>query len=269
MNSNRVSEIYSYIAQNDKAFLTDLCEVFDISMSTLRRDLKRLHEQGLIEKQYGTVSVKNKAANAQMVKTNIEYIPSFHQRSTIHAQEKAMVAKIAAGFVVDNDVIFIDSGSTTALMINYMGHLKNVTIVTNNLDVVMRAYPYENIDVYVLPGLYKRSNNSFSLLAESYIYDYYNITKAFIGCSGITIEDGVSHVDLSERIIKRCTLNRTKTRYLLVDHTKFGYSAPLHLCDIKSFTAICTDIRPSKQYVEYCEHHDVQLYYGNGGESSI
>lgn len=268
MKSARVSEIYSYISRNDKVPLEELCDHFGVSMSTLRRDIKQLYDQGLIIKQYGSVSPREASApSAGNAAGNP--LPPFHKRSSINPREKGLVAKIAAGFVEDNDVIFIDSGSTTALMIDYMQHLQHVTIVTNNLDVVMRAYPYTNLDVYVLPGLYKRSNNSFSLLAESYIYDYYNITKAFIACSGFSMADGVSHMDLSERIIKRCTLNRTKTCYLLVDHTKFGHSAPLHLCEINSFTAICTDTRPSQEYVDYCEHHGVKLYYEKAGGAAI
>lgn len=259
LNSSRLSEIHAYISRHQKVTLTDLCEQFGVSMSTLRRDIKSLYERGLISKQYGSVSSREKelAAAPSPVKMTVPY----HERSLIHPREKEITAKIAAGLVENNDVIFIDSGSTTAFMVDYLQHLEHIVIVTNNLDVVMRAQPYPHLDVYVLPGLYKRSNNSFSLLAESYIYDYYNITKAFLACSGISLTDGVSHFDLSERVIKNCTINHTKNCYLLVDHSKFGHTAPLHLCDIGTFTAICTDQRPSPEYVEYCEQHNVKLHY--------
>ena len=259
MKSSRITEMYNYISQFDKVSLKELAERFGISMSTLRRDIQILYEQGKIEKQYGYVSTYFKDTAYRI--TSLNDPAPYHPRSQINTNEKNIIAKLASKLVEDDDVIFIDSGSTTALMVEHMEHLKHVTIVTNNLDVVMRAQPYSNLDIYILPGLYKRSNNSFSLLAESYIYDYYNIKKAFIACTGISLSEGVSHTDLSERIIKQCTISHTKNCYLLVDHTKFDYVAPLHLCDIKQFTAICTDIRPPKPYVDFCQQHNVGLYF--------
>ena len=267
LSSSRLLEIQDYISLHKKVALTDLCEQFGVSMSTLRRDIKSLYDQGLISKQYGFVSSREKERAAEP--SPVKRKAPFHERSLIHPQEKETAAKLAAGLVENGDVIFIDSGSTTAFMVDHLRHLEHIVIVTNNLDVVMRAQPYPHLDVYVLPGLYKRSNNSFSLLAESYIYDYYNIAKAFLACSGVSLTDGVSHFDLSERVIKNCTINHTKNCYLLADHSKFGHTAPLHLCDISTFTAICTDQRPAPEYVEYCEQHNVKLYYeaseSNGG----
>lgn len=261
MKVSRLTEMYDYIAQFNKVSLKDLSDHFGISMSTLRRDIQILYEEGKIEKQYGYVS----ACSDNSVKRGFapDNLTPYHPRSILNYNEKNIIARLASKLVEDDDVIFIDSGSTTALMVEYMEHLNHVTIVTNNLDVVIRAQPYSNLDVYILPGLYKRSNNSFSLLAESYIYDYYNIKKAFIACSGISLSEGVSHTDLSERIIKQCTISHTKDCCLLVDHTKFDYVAPLFLCDIQKFAAICTDIRPSQPYIDFCKQHNVRLYYEN------
>lgn len=261
MKTSRLSEMYDYISQFDKVSLKELSEHFGISMSTLRRDIQTLFDQGKIEKQYGFVSVYSEHSAKRVASLN--NLSPYHPRSLINTSEKSIIARLASRLVEDDDVIFIDSGSTTALMVEHMEHLKHVTIVTNNLDVVMRAQPYSNLDIYILPGLYKRSNNSFSLLAESYIYDYYNIKKAFIACTGISLSDGVSHTDLSERIIKQCTISHTKNCCLLVDHTKFDYVAPLHLCDIQQFTSICTDIRPPQPYIDFCQQHNVSMYYEN------
>lgn len=261
MKVTRQTEIYDYISQFDKVSLTELAEHFDISMSTLRRDLQILFDAGKIQKEYGYVLKSHSHSAAD--NGSSDAITIYHPRSNIKYAAKKAIAKLAANLVEDEDVIFVDSGSTTALMVEYLGHLKHITIVTNNLDIVIRAKPYQNLDVYVLPGLYNRSNNSFSLLAESYIYDYYNIKKSFIACSGFSLDEGVSHNDLSERIIKQCTISHTKECYLLVDHTKFDFVAPLHLCSIKQFTAICTDIRPPQSYIDYCAQHDVKLYYEN------
>ncbi len=260
MQPNRLSEMLTYIAQHHKVALTDLCEQFGISMSTLRRDIKLLHNEGLIEKQYGFVSDVKKAPGERSVSSLSLALP-YHERSFINTAEKAITARLAAQLIENDDVIFIDSGSTTALIVEYLQHLKHVTIITNNLDVVVRSRPYTQLDVYVLPGLYKRNNNSFSLLTESYIYDYYNIKKAFLACTGLTVADGVSHMDLSERVIKNYTIGHTKKCCLLADHSKFGFTAPLHLCNLDAFSVICTDRKPDMEYIDYCIQHNITLYY--------
>lgn len=254
---DRLSEMTAYIASHGSVELTELCVFFNISMSTLRRDLKLLADEGKIQKKYGFVISKTPTIKTMSPKMQFTY----HERGLINTQAKEIAAFNAAAFVEEGDVIFIDTGSTTPLMVDYLTHFEHLTIVTNNLDVVIRARPYENLDVYVLPGLYKRKNNSFSLLAESYIYDYYNISKAFLSCSGVSLSAGISHTDISERLIKNCTIDRTEDCYLLADHTKFNYSAPLHLCPIEKFKAICTDERPPVEYIEYCKLNNVQLRY--------
>lgn len=260
MQPNRLSEMRAYIAQRGKVALKDLSLQFGVSMSTLRRDIKLLHDDGLIEKQYGFV-IDAKNASGERSASTLSLALPYHERSFINAKEKAVTARLAAQLIENDDVIFIDSGSTTALIVEYLQHLKHVTIITNNLDVVVRSRPYLQLDVYVLPGLYKRNNNSFSLLTESYIYDYYNIKKAFLACTGLTVADGVSHMDLSERVIKNYTISHTKKCCLLADHSKFGYTAPLHLCNLDAFSMICTDRKPDKEYIDYCMQHSITLYY--------
>ena len=256
----RLIELEKYIDENEPVSLADLCKHCDISMSTLRRDLDILSSEGKINRMYGCVTKRENSSAFQ----------TLHFRSNINSDAKRIVAKIACRFVSDGDVIFIDSGSTTCLMVEFLKDLQHLTIVTNNLDVIVRSAPYPNLQVYVLPGLFTRGNNSFAFLTDERLYSNYNIQKAFLGSSGITLEYGVSHTDLSERTIKQCATRITPKRYLLLDHTKFGKSAPLHLCEIKQFTALCTDTRPGEPYVEYCEKNGVDIAYPvfQEGESS-
>ncbi|MGI6162092.1 MAG: DeoR/GlpR family DNA-binding transcription regulator [Christensenellales bacterium] len=251
MKISRLEAVCDFVNEKGMVSLDDLRQEFGVSMSTLRRDINVLCERGDLKKMYGFVTRNTDTEEAQL----------FHPRSAIHTEAKRKAAGIAARFINDNDVIFIDSGSTCCLIIDFLKDRKNVTIITNNLDVILHSKPYPNLDVYVLPGLYKRQNNSFSMLTDDELYNNYNIRKAFLASSGVTLSNGVAHSDLSERIIKRSAINKTREKYLLLDHAKFNKDAPLYLCDITEFTAICTDRRPPEDYVVYLNKNGVQLYY--------
>ncbi|MHC1772987.1 MAG: DeoR/GlpR family DNA-binding transcription regulator [Flexilinea sp.] len=251
MKPDRILEMEKYIQSNEPVKLTELCDHFNISMSTLRRDLSVLSKKNSINKMYGCVSrMEEKSENKLM-----------HSRSTLYAHEKQKIAKIAASLINDNDVIFIDSGSTVSLIVEYLDVEKKITIVTNNLDVIIRGRELSNIDIYILPGKLNRANNSFSNLTDENLYYSYNISKAFMSCSGIDLVYGISHTDISERVIKQCIIKKTPMKFLLVDNTKFGKAAPLHVCQINEFSTICTNVAPEQPYIDYCNKNGIQLLY--------
>lgn len=252
MKSGRIQAIIEYVEGKGVVPLTELETHFGVSMSTLRRDVAELCQQGTLKKTYGCVS-KN---------TPTESVIPFHLRSDIRLQEKILAAKAAAHFVEDNDFIFIDSGSTTCMMVDFLKDKKDVSIVTNNLDVVMRSVSYPNLNIYVLPGMLNRENNSFSALAEEALFTSFNITKVFLACSGFSLKQGVSHTYLSEGVLKRRAMSLTENRYLVLDETKFGALAPLRLCGAEEFPVICTNRTPAQEYVDYFKQNGIQLACG-------
>ena len=252
MKSGRLQAITEYVAERGVVPLAELESHFGVSMSTLRRDIAELSRQGSLTKTYGCVSKSPEAA---------EPVVPFHLRSSHRLGEKTRAARVAASFVRDGDFIFIDSGSTTCMMVDFLGDRRDVSIVTNNLDVVMRAVSFPNLNIYILPGLLNRENNSFTTLPDEPLLGTFNITKAFLACSGLSLRSGVSHTYLSEGALKRKVLSLADERYLVLDETKFGALAPLRLCGVEDFTAVCTSRRPSEEYTAYFGEKGIQLAF--------
>lgn len=250
MKRDRLREMNDYINAHGPVRLTELCKEFNISISTLRRDLDTLAKNQSIVKTYGFVTGTAKQNEDKLM----------HSRSALYTVEKRKTAQIAAQYIEENDVIFIDSGSTSSLIVDYLNPENKLTIITNNLDVVIRGRNFTNVDIYILPGKLNRKNNSFTLTDKS-IYSSYNIKKMFMSCTGIDLTYGISHSDISERNAKQCAIKRTPNRFLLVDSAKFGKTAPLYICAIEEFGTICTNERPAKEYLDYCQQHGVRLQY--------
>lgn len=252
MGKDRVVKMEEYIKTYQKVTPQDLCHYFDISMSTLRRDLEALSRQDIIQKSYGNILYKD---------TGAKFLP-FHIRSNINPQEKREACASAASLISDNDTLFIDSGSTACLLLDHLSTFKNITVVTNNLDVILKAFPMSNIQVLVLPGELNRENNSFSPAGDISTLNSFNITKAFFAASGVTIHDGFSHSSLAERPLKQAVLDKSCKRYFIVDSSKFGVKSLFHLCPMALADAICTNTAPPKDYIDHCEDQDIPLIYG-------
>ena len=114
MKVNRIAEMEASIRRHKMLSNEELCEMFSISMQTLRRDLKVLEERGSVSKVYGGV-----VANENHVATSI---PSLHERLNAAEQEKMKIGKTAASLVEEHDVLFVDSGTTAYRLIPYLNH---------------------------------------------------------------------------------------------------------------------------------------------------
>ena len=156
MKYNRLNEIELYLSQKQYASIDDLLEKFNISLQTLRRDLKELQGRGVITKVYGGVLFKR----VHETKVDVS-MPAVH--STINIEEKIKIGELAASLVENNDIIFIDSGSTAHYIVDFLADKENITIVSHSLDVLNAVSKYPSIHCLSTPircGIFSTSPSS-------------------------------------------------------------------------------------------------------------
>ncbi|WP_305767299.1 DeoR/GlpR family DNA-binding transcription regulator [Candidatus Epulonipiscium viviparus] len=249
MKIQRINQIEAYILEKKIVQLDALCVLFGISKNTLRRDIDILVKKGSIAKVYGGVVAVGETSQ----------LTAFEKRAGMLVKEKVGIAKCAATFVQDSDVIFIDTGTTTAYLINYLGHLNNLTIVTYNVDTIYKALQFPNLKLISLPGMLK--HNTVSLVdpeAVNYLANI-NINKAFVSCTGLSIANGICNTSAEEYIIKQAVVKKSKESYLLADHSKFDRSALMTYADIEDIEYLITDREPDAVYEEYLIQKSVNL----------
>ena len=248
MRSKRISDIEDYIYENKTVTLDQLCRVFDVSKNTIRRDLKEIISEGNFKKIYGGVTVKD----------NKDLLP-FSERNISNLDAKKKIAAKAAELVEDSDVIFIDSGTTTIHMIDFIKEKKNLTIITNNLEVMIRVIPYENIKLISLSGELDRNTLSFTGDTASAVLKSYNISKAFMASAGVSINGGVTNSSTKEYDIKSTAVKRSNTVYLLTSEDKFNLVAIMTYCTMDKLTGIITDGMPPQDITDYMAEHEMEL----------
>ncbi|QOX65565.1 DeoR/GlpR transcriptional regulator [Anoxybacterium hadale] len=248
MRSKRISDIEDYIYENKTVTLDQLCRVFDVSKNTIRRDLKEIISGGNFKKIYGGITVKD----------NKDLLP-FSERNISNLDAKKKIAAKAAELVEDSDVIFIDSGTTTIHMIDFIKEKKNLTIITNNLEVMIRVIPYENIKLISLSGELDRNTLSFTGDTASAVLKSYNISKAFMASAGVSINGGVTNSSTKEYDIKSTAVKRSNSVYLLTSEDKFNLVAIMTYCTLDKLTGIITDGHPPQDIHDFMTDHGMDL----------
>lgn len=248
MKSFRLREMEQYILEHDTVSMEELRDTFQISMNTTRLDVAQLVSKGTIKKVYGGVCSNQKS----------NLVP-FNERKTKNTTGKKAVGMAAATLVNDGDVIFIDSGTTTMYVIDYLAGRKNITILTNNLNAINRALTFPNLNIICLPGTLERKTNSFVSSDTVKTLEKYNIKKAFMASSGISENGTITNSSPLEFEIKKAALLNSKESYLLIDSTKFGKSALLTYASIQDMNKIIVDQSVEKGLIELCELHKVEI----------
>lgn len=251
MRTKRIDEIEQCIMNQKSISLDTLCEQFQVSKNTIRRDIDSLVKKGSIKKVYGGVTVSGAPAMKDLL--------PYEERHTKYSSEKDMISLKAAEFVNDGDIIYIDTGTTCLNLVDYISQ-KNCTIITNSIQVCLKAIPYPNLKLISLPGILKRETLSFVGNELVAYLKTYNINKAFMACTGITIENGLTNASIEEYTVKKAVIENSHTHILLADHSKFGHFSLMTYCSLDCVHHIVTDEMPAKEFCDYCKEHHILIH---------
>lgn len=255
MKSFRLREMEQYILEHGTVSMNELRDTFHISMNTARLDVAELVNKGTIRKVYGGV-----CSNQEN-----KLIP-FDERQSKNTEGKKAVGKVAASLVNDGDIIFIDSGTTTMYMVDFLNERKNVTILTHNLNAINRALSYPDLNVICLPGTLERKTNSFVSADTVRTLGKYNINKAFMASTGITESGGVTNSSPLEFEIKKQALEKSAENLLLVDSSKYGKSALLTYASIDVMDKIIVNKGVNPGLIKLCDLHSVEVVLAENEE---
>lgn len=248
LKEHRIKEIENYVINNNSVSIDKLCSMFDVSKNTIRRDISELEKKGTIKKVYGGITLNN----------SMTTIP-FQEREIKNKVAKQLIAREASKLVDDGDIIFIDSGTTTMHMIPYLANRKNLTIITNNVNVLVKSFPYMNLNVLATGGsLYRRTNSLIGIEAVDFLRNY-NASKCFMASTGVSMEKGVTNSSPLEFEIKRSIIKQSNKVILLVDHSKFEKVSLMTYCKLSDVDIFITDKSVDKKYENYFSENDVKL----------
>ena len=189
--------------------LDDLVSLLDTSESTVRRDLDELESERKLHRVHGGAELPH---SLQEEFTN-------QQKSIKNIQEKMQVARKAASLISNDDVIFVDAGTTNELFLGYLNQ-DNLTVVTNSIHHAAKLVD-KNIQTIIIGGHVKKSTDaSIGAVAYEQIKRL-NFDKAFLGINGID-EEFLTTPDMEEAVIKKTVIENARKSYIVTDSSKIG-----------------------------------------------
>jgi len=198
---------------NDKGSVTvsELRDIFGISESTARRDLNELDKLGRLTKVFGGAI----ASEGPVIATELSVI----QKLEVNIDEKRRIAKYAAALIKPDDFVFIDAGTTTECMVDYIS-CREATYVTNAV-LHGRKMAQKGLRVVMIGGELKGITEA--VIGSQAVLDIgkYHFTKGFFGTNGISISNGFTTPDPNEAMTKSVALKHSTKGYILADEDKF------------------------------------------------
>lgn len=235
----RARAILQQLSQHQTVSVTDLCQTTGASEATIRRDLNALARQGKLVKIHGgatTLEEEEFLAREPDLATKQRY-----------TREKERIASYAASLVGDDDVVFLDTGTTALHMAEYLKDSKAL-FVTSSIDFAGMLSAHER-HVYVLGGTLKPGTVDIVGAEALDALRRYNFTKAFLGTSGVSVSQGFTTPDPEAAALKLVAASRSQSVYMLADSSKFGRVTAATILPLEG-ARIITDRMPDRKYLD-------------------
>nr|WP_241634655.1 DeoR/GlpR family DNA-binding transcription regulator [Fusobacterium gastrosuis] len=221
----RISKIMDLLKEKETVSTIDIVRILNISEATARRDLAYLEKENKIKRIFGGATVN------RIVKEEI----SIDMKKDVEIKAKNKIAKIASQFIDDGDCIYLDAGTTTHQLIDFLKE-KKVKVVTNGLMHIEKLMKYD-IETCIVGGKVKKKTKA--IIGARAIEDLsdFSFDKAFMGANGID-ESGYMTFDIEEALLKRKAIRQANRAFILADSTKFGIKYFSNIAKLEEATII-------------------------------
>lgn len=237
---NRRNRILELMQKNPRVRVDELAKMLEVSLITIRRDLQYLEDRKLLVRTHGgAIASRNPVDEVTLY--------------------RKLIAEFAAGLVIDNDTLFINTSSNALKLLEHIS-CSNVTVITNNGKAIHCEHSQE-VNVVLTGGELRYPKEAmvgdFALRNLQTIY----AKKAFIGCSGISAENGMTTEIFNEVSINEMMVNHaTQEVYVLADHTKIGKNSSFVSCPIEKIKYLITDEKASTEALDLIREKGVTVY---------
>lgn len=243
LSIERRMKIVKTINMHKTATVAEIAQWLGVSPATVRRDLARLDEQGLIMRTRGGATAIDYPAQTLLRRT----VPSYEQRLNEYTEEKRSIGQCAAEHIHDGETIILDASSTNHYVLPFLAKKWDLTVITNSLyiskELMTISETNPSLTVICSGGtLFMRSYSFIGMIAEQALSQFY-VDKAFIGLRGISLHHGLTSPFPEEITVKRQMIKCAQQVFILADHTKFNLTFASRIAPLDIVHTLITDVR--------------------------
>jgi DeoR family transcriptional regulator, aga operon transcriptional repressor len=231
LNLERQTKILELIDERGKVEVGELARRFHISEVTIRNDLKDLHRRGLIRRAHGG------AIRIETVKVD----PSLQVKAALHADEKQRIGVAAAALIKDGDSVILDSGTTTQYIAKQIKDRKELTVITNGINIAMELLGARDVRLVLIGGMVRQ--NSYSAVghfAEDMLRQL-SADKLFLAVDAFDLDFGLSTPNPEESKVNQAMVQIANEKILVADSSKFGKRSLSRIVPLSAIDKVITD----------------------------
>lgn len=229
LTEKRHEIILSLLNKKNFVSLKEILKATNSSESTIRRDLKSLEIENKLKRVHGGAK--------SLSRNSIE--ASYNEKSSLNIDEKKSIALLASSLIEDGDCIYLDGGTTTYSLIEFLSTKKDILVVTNGIHHI-NALLDNNIKCFMVGGNLKQSTRVVLGSEAINFLNKFRFDKAFLGTNGAHCELGFTTPDIEEASIKEAAIKLSKESFILCDSTKIDAVSFVKFADINQCTLIST-----------------------------
>jgi len=245
--AERLEKIMDLIQNSNFISPLELAEKMDVSLVTIRRDLKKLAEERSIIKEYNTIKIAR------------DYDKRFHERHHTNLEQKRIIAELAQRLVQAGDTLFLDTSTTCYEFARTLAlSSQNLHIITNNIYMAVELMSIYKIDLVLLGGNIRHGYfSTIGPLAEKMLSNI-KVNKFFFSCTMLD-ENGIYESNILEGNIKVKMFENSRLHYLLVDSTKFDKASIFRTTGIENIDALITDKPLPNEYLDILKDKNIEI----------
>ncbi|MDC6367555.1 MULTISPECIES: DeoR/GlpR family DNA-binding transcription regulator [Flavobacteriaceae] len=247
LKEERQHIILNEVALHNKVLLTDIAEMLDVSIDTVRRDVKELDSENKLRKVHGG-AISLGFTNSTVRNTNIYAL-----------DKKKTIASKAVGMLKEGDVIFIDGGTTCLELASQIPENLSLTCFTLSLPVALELLLKPNIKVVFVGGEISQDSQiavgagTINQLGEIKV-DY-----GFIGTGYVDSIYGLTEFDWDIVQVKKAVIKASKKTVLLCISEKLNSQHRFKTCDINAINTLITELDPSSNLLNLFRNQEIHL----------
>ncbi|MFD0931746.1 DeoR/GlpR family DNA-binding transcription regulator [Psychroflexus salinarum] len=245
----RHKSILEQLDKDNYVSVQHLCDLFEVSAVTIRKDLKFLEDKGLLFRTHGGATSQN------------PYIIDRHvsEKEKLNVTEKEAIAKAAVELIKPNDSIMIASGTTMQALAKALTIEEQLNITTSSLNVSLELTKSPYYDILQLGGTVRHSSSSVTGHFSQAVLENISCNLLFLGVDGIDINHGCTTTSLEEAMLNKKMIASAQKVIVLADSSKFNRKGFGKICDLSEIHHIITDSGISDTLAQEIKKLGIQL----------
>ncbi len=229
--AERRARIVEILEERRAVRVSTLSDTLGVSEMTIRRDLERLEQAGLLSRMHGGAILKRRMVDEPLYATNVR----------THADEKRRIAKAGAALIQPGETVFLSSGTTAAQVLGYVDPELRARIVTHNVGA-LSTVEVAALDIVILGGSYRPSSNTLEGALAVEAVNMFHASRFILGADGVSLEEGVTTPSMGLAGVERAMVQRTRGEItVLADASKFGVIGDVAICSLDKIDTVVTD----------------------------